>query len=323
MKNLLPIICILLALSGTAQKPVFRFTLEGIGDNREFHNGQSRAQTILGTLGSFQAGTVIDGHSLFAGVGQLFEAGSPIDRHRPWVILYYGYQGIGREFRFGSFPRRGTVDFPLAMLADTLMVFRPQIEGLTGKLHGGWGHQMAFVDWTGRQTTTVREAFMAGTSGEVKIKNWFLQNYILMNHLAHTSPRIEGQHIRDHLGFAVLAGWRTGDKEAFSVELRGGLLSSVYRERSVTDGFQWGHSLHVEGNGRYRNLGLKTTLHSGDPLQFAHGDPFYRFGDLMRTDAIWYFINHPRVKGRFNWSFHWVDFSILDQSQQLTIIYTL
>lgn len=323
MNKILISLLMLASLAGGAQKPAFRFTLEGIGDNREFHNGKSRAQTILGTLGSAQIGTTFDGHSLFAGFNGLYEFGSPIDFHQPKLILYYAFEDLKKEFRFGSFPRRGTIDFPLAMLADTLLYYRPQIEGLSGKINGNWGHQLAFVDWTGRQTALVRESFMAGTSGELKIKSWFLQNYILMNHLAHTSSRVEGQHIRDHLGFAVLAGWRTGDHEAFSAELRGGLLSSVYRERSVTDGFQWDHSLHVEGNGRYHNLGLKTTLHSGDPLQFAHGDPFYRFYDLLRTDAIWYFINHPRVKGRFNWSFHWVDFSILDQSQQLTILYTL
>lgn len=320
MRNILMVFLLAVSLTGTAQKPQIRFTLEGLGDNREFHNGKSRPQTILGTLGSFRAGTTLDGHSLFAGISHLFEFGSEIGFHQPRLILYYGYDGKGREFRFGSFPRRETVDFPLAMLADTLLVYRPQIEGLSGKLYGDWGYQMAFVDWTGRQTETVREAFMAGTSGELKFRNWFLRNYLLLDHLAHTSPRIPGQHIKDHLGYGVLTGVRMGRGTPLTATLMGGVLSSIYRERSVTDGFNAAYSFHFEGNSRYRNLGLQTTLHSGDPLQFAHGDPFYQFGNYLRTDAVWYFINHKNIKGRFNWSLHWVDFDILDQSQQLTIL---
>ncbi len=322
IKKILLSILTVASLAGTAQKPVFRFTLEGIGDNREFHNGKSRAQTILGTLGSLEARTTLEGHSLIAGFSELYEFGSAIDFHLPRLILYYAYDDPGKEFRFGAFPRRGTIDFPMAMLADTLLTYRPQIEGLAGKLHGDWGYQMAFVDWTGRQTETVREAFMAGSSGEVKISNWFLQNFILLDHLAHTSMRIPDQHIQDHFGFSLLAGLRFGENQPLSGELKGGLLSSLYRERSVTDGFKTGHSFHFEGQGRYHNLGVKTTLHSGDPLQFIHGDPFYSFKNYLRTDAIWYFIHHKNIKGRFNWSLHWVDYAMLDQSQQMTIICT-
>lgn len=322
MKNLFLTFLVMASLSGAAQKPFSRFTLEGIGDNREFHNGKSRAQTILGTLGSAEAGLTIDRHSLVAGFSELYEFGSSIDFHQPRLILYYVYDDAGNSFRFGSFPRRGTIDFPLAMLADTLLVYRPQIEGMAGQLHGAWGHQAAFVDWTGRQTETVREAFMAGTSGEVKKGDWFLQNFILLDHLAHTSVRIPDQHIKDHLGYALLPGIRWGRENSIQGEAKAGLFSSIYRERSVTNGFESSYAFHFDGEGHYKNLGLKTTLHTGDPLEFAHGDPFYRFDHYLRTDAIWNFINHKNIRGRFNWSLHWVDFKTLDQSQQMTIICT-
>ncbi len=320
MNKLLIFVLMLTSLAGRAQKPEFRFTFEGIGDNREFHNGKSRAQTILGTLGALEAGTTIDGHQLFAGFSGLYEFGSTLDFHQPRLILYYAYKDLKKEFHFGSFPRRGAIDLPLAMLADTLLVYRPLIEGLSGKLSWEWGHQLAFADWTGRQTETVREAFMAGTSGEMKSGNWFLQNFILLDHLAHTSLRTPGQHIRDHFGFSLLAGFRFGDKQQLSGELKGGLLSSLYRERSVSDGFETGHSFHFEGQARYRQLGLHTTLHSGDPLQFAHGDPFYRFKNYLRADAVWYFINHKNIRGRFNWSLHRFRAGMPDQSQQITIL---
>ncbi len=249
----------------------------------------------------------------------MYEFGSPIDSHPPKLILFYTYEDKGKQFQFGSFPRRGTIDFPLAMLADTLLYYRPQIEGLSGKLTGTWGHQLAFVDWTGRQTNTVRESFMAGTSGKISIKKWFLQNYVLLNHLAHTAARVEGQHIKDYFGFSILTGISLGTETSLHGEFKGGLLSSLYRERSVTDGFQVSHGLYLEGLGTYGNYGLKATCFRGDPLQFAHGDPLYRFDSYLRTDAIWHFINHEKVKGRFNLSFHAVNGRI-DQSQQLSLI---
>lgn len=310
------------SLTVSSQKPEFRFTMEGIGDNREFHNGQSRSQTILGSLGSALAGMTFDGHSLFAGISHLLEFGSSIDFHQPKLVLYYGYEDPIKAFRFGSFPRRGTVDFPLAMLADTLLYYRPLIEGMSGKLSGDWGHQLAFVDWTGRQTGTVRESFMAGTSGEIAVKKWFLQNYVLLNHLAHPALKIAGQHIKDYFGYALLTGFRSGQDQPFRTEIKGGLLSSLFRERSVTGGFQASYGLYLEGIGSYRNYGLKATWFGGDPLQFAHGDPLYRFKNYIRADALWYFVNHKNVKGRFNWSFHAVSGRI-DQSQQLSLIVIL
>ncbi len=323
MRIHLQFILLLLPLFATAQKPLFRFTFEGIGDNREFHNGQSMSQTILGTLGTATVGTTIDNHSVFAGFTGLYEFGSQISFHKPWPVLYYRFENKGKEFLFGSFSRRGVINFPLAMLADTLYFFKPNVEGLAGKLEGDWGYQMAFTDWTGRQTTTVREAFMAGTSGELRKGGWFLQNYILLNHLAHPAEMKEVVHIRDHFGFALLAGLRFGREESVHGLLKSGLLTSLYRERSVTDGFQTGMGFYMEGDARYRRLGLKTTLYAGDHQEFAHGDPFYRFSKYLRVDGIWNFIQHKNITGRFNWSFHWTTRPKPDVSQQLTVIYRI
>lgn len=323
MKFSILIIILLCCFSVTAQKPLFHFTFEGIGDNREFHNGQSISQTILGALGTAEIGTTIENHSVFAGLTGLYEFGSAINFHKPWSVLYYRFETRGKEFLFGSFSRRGVIDFPLAMLADTLCFFKPNVEGLAGKLEGDWGYQMAFTDWTGRQTTTVREAFMAGTSGELRKENWFLQNYVLMNHLAHPANMKEVVHIRDHFGFALLTGLRYGQEVTVHGLLKGGLLTSLYRERSVTNGFQTGFGFYLEGNANYRRLGLKTTLYTGDRQEFAHGDPFYRFSKYLRVDGIWYFIQHKNVTGRFNWSMHWTTRSKPDVSQQLTLIYKL
>jgi hypothetical protein len=323
MKVTITVMLLFLILFSEAQKPEFRFTMMGIGDNREFDNGLSRSQTIFGTLGTIEIGTTIEKNSLFAGISELYEFGSRIDFHLPRLILYYKFENQNKVFQFGSFPRLGMIDFPLAMLADTLQYFRPQIEGMLGKLTGNWGYQLAFVDWTGRQTKTVRESFMAATSGEIKLNKWFFRNYILLNHLAHSAEKPVDQHIRDYFGFALLPGIRWGCNKWSGCQLQGGLLTSIYRERSVTDGFLIRNSFLLEGTCCYSNFTLLNTLHMGKSLQFALGDPLYRSTSYLRSDFIWNFINFKNVKARFNWSFHWIDWSGLDNSQQLTLIYKL
>jgi hypothetical protein len=311
------------ALFAQSQKPGLRVTLEGIGDNREFSGGISYSQTILGTRGSFEASFSIDGHHLVAGLSHLYEFGSKPGYHQPAMILYYQYEDPVKSFHFGSFPRKNLANFPLALMADTIDYYRPNIEGMRGELNWGYGYQNMFVDWTGRQTDKVRESFTAATSGEISLSGFYIRNYVLLNHLAHSSPRGEGEHVNDNLGYAILAGWKTSDTDGLHGYLNAGVLGSVYRERSVSDGFQHAVGLLAEGFLRHRNFAMKNTLHTGEGHTILTGDPFFRQRNYNRTDAIWYFINHRNVSGRFNLSFHLSEWKNPDHSQQISIVYRL
>ncbi len=318
--------CVLLmanAFSVKAQKPEFQLLFEGIGDNREFGRGPLLSQTILGTLGAFELRFTANGHNLTTGLSHLFEFGSNMNYHKPNLIFYYQFEDKSKSFHFGSFPRRSLVDFPLAMLTDTLMYFRPNIEGMRGEYRWEWGHQNLWVDWTGRKTDVVREAFTAANSGEFRFSNFFVQNYILLNHLAHSKLRGENDHINDNFGYSIMAGWRSPSNTSFSGYLKAGILGSVYRERSVSDGFIHAKSLIAESYLKAGNLALWNTLHAGKGHILTTGDPFYRVDNYLRADAIWHFINHKQVKGRFNLSFHLSDWKYLDHSQQISIIYIL
>ncbi|MCA1758818.1 MAG: hypothetical protein LC658_03530 [Bacteroidales bacterium] len=206
-------------------------------------------------------------------------------------------------------------------MTDTLLYYRPNIEGMFGEVRWDWGHQNGFVDWVSRQTDIKRENFTAGFSGEIFHKNLFLQNYVLMFHDAGPGIDIPGDHIKDYLGFALQAGVRTSENSQINGYLKAGVLGSSFRERSVTGGFINATSLFAEAQGRYKNYGIKSVLHSGDGHRFKDGDLFYRLKNYWRTDVIWYFINHEKVKGRFNLSFHVINWDDLDQQQQLSIVY--
>ena len=294
---------------------------EGIGDNREFFSGQAMSQTILGSRGAFEIGLEIDNHKIRTGLNHMLEFGSDIDYHKPKLTLYYQYSDKIKQFKFGAFPRRNTINFPLVMLTDTLLYYRPNIEGLYGRIAWPWGHQAGFVDWVSRQTDIKRENFMAGFSGEIFRNNLFLQNYLLLFHDAGAAVHIPGDQIKDYFGYLLQAGIRTSYNSRFTGSLKAGVLGSMFRERAVTDGFINQNSLYAEAEGKLKNYGIKTTLHTGDSHRFAYGDKFYRAKNYWRTDLIWYFINHPRVRGRFNLSFHYLDWNDLDQQQQMSVIY--
>lgn len=310
-------------ISAKTQNFEYQFLFEGIGDNREYFNPIAMPQTILGGRGAFELGFELDGHRMRFGLSQLFEFGTNINFHQAKLTLYYQFLANDKEFLFGAFPRRGKIDFPFAMLTDTLIYYRPNIEGMYGEVHWEWGKQNGFVDWVSRQTDTQRENFMAGFSGEIFYKNIFLQNFILMFHDAGPAIDIPNDHIKDYLGFAIQAGIRTSSGLPFNGDFKAGILNSMYRERTITDGSQNANSFFAEASGKYRSIGVKSVLSSGASHQFAFGDRFYRAQNYWRTDLIWYFINHEKVKGTFNLSFHFIDWSDLDQQQQLSIVYLI
>lgn len=322
MKKTLLLVFILSNLLAEAQDFKYQVLFEGIGDNREFTHEFAHPQTILGTRGAFELGVDIDEHRLRGGLSYLFEFGSDIDAQKPKLTLYYQFEDEKNEFLFGAFPRRDKIDFPLAMLSDTLLYYRPNIEGLYGKVNWDWGFQNAFVDWVGRQSETQREQFLAGASGEISHKNLFVQNYLLMFHDAERTIEAPNEHIRDYLGCSFQAGIRTKEDAQLQGDLKAGILTSMFRERSVTDGYITNTSLFAELNGRYKNFGIKSVLSSGASHNFAYGDNYYsNADDYWRTDIIWYFINHKNVKGTFNLSMHLVNWETLDQQQQLSVIY--
>lgn len=321
MKKYLVLLLISIAFLGKSQNFEYQFLFEGIGDNREYFNPIALPQTILGSRGAFEVGVEIDNHRIRGGLSQLFEFGSDIDFHQPKLTLYYQFTDKQKEFLFGSFPRRGRINFPLAMLTDTLLYYRPNIEGLFLESRWDWGKQNLFVDWTSRQTDFERENFLVGFSGEVSYKNMFVENYILLFHNAGPAIDIPGDHIKDYLGFAVQAGVRTPETAEFKGLFKAGVLGSSFRERSITNGFINATSFFAEAKGRYKNYGIKSVLSSGGSHKFAFGDRFYRAKNYWRTDLIWHFINHEKIKGQFNYSFHIIDWADLDQQQQLSIIY--
>ncbi len=322
MKKFLFILFVFVSVSVNAQNFEYRVLFEGIGDNREFFNDLGFPQTILGTRGGFETGVKSDNHRLRAGLTYFFEFGSEFGDRKPELTMYYQFAGQNTEFLFGAFPRRDKIDFPLAMLTDTFLYYRPNIEGMYGKTSWDWGYQNIFVDWVSRQTEHKSEIFMAGSSGEIYSGNLFLQNYIMLNHDAVPIQRKPDDQIEDYFGYSLQAGLKLSENSVITGYVKAGILSSLYRKRSISHDFHNVSSFFAEAKGKYKNYGIKTVLNSGAANhRFAYGDHFYRAKNYLRTDLIWYFINSAKVKGTFNVSFHVIDWEELNLQQQMSVIY--
>lgn len=314
---------LLIAFTGQAQKLEYKVLFQGIGDNREFTHEYNFPQTILGERTSVELGTTIDSlHHFRFGISHFFEFGAEADGVKPDLIAYYQYDDGKDEFFFGSFPRLELLDFPLAMITDTFLYYRPNIEGLYGKHRWSWGHQGGFIDWTGRQTMTRRETFMAGASGEMRFGNFYFQNYLILFHHALTAAENPDEHITDNMGATLYLGYNfakmTGLQKAY---LKMGVMESAIRERGVDDSYTTGTSLTGQLYGEGKRFALRSTFSFGNGQHMMNGDPYYAQNSYVRTDIIWKFLQHKQLQGNFNLSFHLIDGSTLDQQQQLSLIY--
>lgn len=255
-------------------------------DNREYFNPYAPDKTIFGCRTQIGVNYEITTNQLLTlGLSQLIEFG----RHAteiPVVLAYYKAESSWSKFYIGSFPRYEQMDYPLAMLSDTLNYYRPQIEGvLTGFSRGQW-EQTVWMDWTSMQAANHRETFLAGTFGKLSGEAVYLKNYFLIYHYAKTSNATENQFIRDNLGAFVAIGFQfrnLGFADQFSLE--SGYLQGFDRDRA---GMGWKYPAGVLTTATvYRRwAGLKLTQYHGDRQAFLYGDGLYKATRYTRVDFM-------------------------------------
>ncbi|MFC0876636.1 hypothetical protein ACE01N_08575 [Saccharicrinis sp. FJH2] len=321
------IICSLCIVSGFqtfAQQLEYDVQFYGFGDNREY-DGYDKAisQTMLGERTSFALGTTLEGNNSFRfGLDHLFEFGSGLNEKLPKLIAYYQYEDDKKTFYFGAFPRMNLIDFPLALITDTFNYYRPNIDGFYADYRWKWGHQAGFVDWTSRQTDNRRETFMAALNGEIRGGSFFFQNYLTLFHYAGKGIRLENEFVEDNLALALYLG--SDLDELLPLQkgyIRTGVLESTYRNRGEGNTFQKSWSFTAELYAEIKYFALRANISQGDGLHITNGDRYYDLKSYLRTDVIWKFLQKEHVEGHFNLSFHLLNFSVLDQSQQLALVY--
>jgi len=311
--------------AGLSQQFEWKAMFDGFLDNREYFNPYQMPQTIFGSRIAGEIGGSFNGiHRLRAGLDYMYEYGGEIDAVPPIIIMYYQYDRKPFTYYMGVFPRRDLLDYPLALLNDTLNYYRPYMQGIYLKAEKPWGYENVFIDWTSRQTDTHFERFLFGFSGRIDINRLFVSHHFLMGHFAGPGIPVPWHHLRDNGGFDInlgidLSGATIFDTLSFSV---GGLVS-LDRTRSVDKGWQTPAGFLGQAQAIYRFAGIRTTLYLGEGHTFLYGDSFYKAGSYARIDLFVIPFHSPRITGKINWAIHLVEgpkgYWTIDNSQQVLV----
>ncbi len=315
--------CVLIAavIPGHSQSFSWNAGYDGFLDNREYFSIDN-PQTIFGTRTWGEIGLDIGtNHQLRVGANYLYELGSDATDHLPDATMYYRYNDNKFDFSIGAFPRRELLNYPLAMLADTLLYYRPNIQGsMVGYTGKNW-RQFVFIDWTSRQTEVKYERFIFGTAGNYHIGRYFIEDYLMMAHLAGKVVDDPGFHLRDNGGFSVNAGMDLSDLLPLdTLMIKAGTLVSLDRIRGVDPGWQTPAGLLGQFEARYKSFGLSGLYYFGQGHTFFYGDPFYRLNRYGRLDIFLMPLRTDHVNLKVNFILHFAR-GQLDYSQQLLLIF--
>ncbi len=324
---ILLILLTLLAMPVRSQKFEWMAGTDGFLDNREYFSIDD-PQTIFGSrvkgeLGASLAGT----HRFRIGMNYLYEFGSHPGTHLPDVIMYYQYDNDRIDFRIGAFPRANILDsqrsnlldYPLSLLSDTLLYYRPNLEGAYLGFRGAWGYQQAFIDWTSRQTDETYERFIFGFSGLYTRNLLFINHHVMMGHFAAKGIPEPGFHLRDNGGFDVNLGLNLSESallDSLSVSIGG--LVSLDRTRGVDEGWQTPAGFTAQLHAFYKWFGVQGFYYTGEGHTFLYGDPFYRLKQYGRVDIFYMPFHNRNVSLKINFILHFAH-GQLDYSQQILL----
>jgi hypothetical protein len=294
---------------------------DGFLDNREYENFVKHSQTIFGARTWLELGGNVDQiHRLRAGLNYMYEFGSTYNAIKPSPVLYYQLHYNPVNFYIGAFPRRDLLDFPLALLTDTLNYYRPDIEGIYLSYNAGrWGYENVFIDWTSRKTSTDLEQYVFGFSGRFNYSILYVIHHVLNGHYARPDTVSPDFHRRDNGGFDVNLGVDLSNLTFFdTLNISGGALVSLDRIRVVYNGWETSAGFLAQAQIGYRSLGLKGTYYRGQGNVFLYGDSFYKAKEYGRLDVFWQPFKKWNVQGKMVFSIHFIEHK-LDYSQQVLI----
>jgi len=312
-----------------SQKFVWKAGLHSFFDNNEFSGSEVQiSQTMAGVHVVPQIGLSFNNkHLAFVGIDVMHEFGSNkvIDFYD--AIAYYQYDGDPFTFYMGAFPRKPLLDhYPRMFFNDSIHNYRPTLNGLFWEYRSQKDDYLnVWLDWTGRQTTEVNEAFFMGWSGRYNLGVFYGQHLGYMYHFAaKLNPEIpEGLH--DNGLTLTSLGVDFGPKTNFEkLGINAGWSVALERDRSFGD-WHAQQGFLSEINVEYKGLGLFNTLYLGNKQQLFfgdHGNKLY-WGDRMyqlkqynRTDFYICFFKTDAVDVKLTYSLHFAESNVF-HSQSL------
>lgn len=292
---------------------------EGICDNREYFSTVQYPQTILGMRGKSSLSYSFDTTStLTFGGSFLYEYGDLSQKLNPNITMYYHLQKPNYTLKIGAFPRTGTINYPLAIITDTLLYYRPNIEGGYFRLGNSFARQDVWVDWTSRQTMTNRENFLFGTSGQINLASIFVQNYFAMLHNAGPMVKPPGDYLQDNGAAMARVGLDLSEIIPFdSISLSLGMIQFLDRKRGIYD-WKLNRGATADFSIEHKWMGIYLHYFKGKGQEVIFGDSFYKADEYGRIAVFCKPFQLKGVHSRIELDFDFVERKI-DSSQKFFI----
>lgn len=300
---------LLISFGACSQKLSGGIHFYAFADNREYQYRYQHSQTIFGfRFTPYLSKTIDSVHYFRAGINTLYEFGGTVSSKNFTPEIFYNYKGKSFDFKFGSFPRRDALaGYSLLLLTDTLLYFRPTVQGLLLKYGKKKLSLKVWLDWVSRQTDKKKEQFLFGGVVRYQTGPFFAENQFSMLHDAFASVRTPDDVLHDNganilkAGFEkeqtlkldkllVSFGWVSGYQRARALnqlETPAGFISELQLER------KW--------------FGFRNTFYAGDGFNQVYGDRFYRSKKYNRSDFSIRFFRKSRVNCLFTYSLHRIE----------------
>lgn len=300
-----------------AQQFLYKAGFLGFFDNREYFNDYVNDQTIFGTRISGELGYSFNSHTRFmTGADYLYEFGTN-EWNAPAFTAYFNTNYRKTQLYLGAFPRFDKINMPLALMNDTFIYYRPNMEGILLEYTNTHFRHNIWIDWTGRQSAERQEKFLLGFSGSYNKGIFLYRHHFVMTHLAHTLSTNVEEHIRDNGAFCAMPGLNfSGITGLDSLSFSAGVLLSYDRVRGIY-GFRFPVGFMAELSAIYKGFGLESTLYAGDHQTITSGDGFYKSSFYSRTD-VFYQVSAKGIDGKVQVSGHIVP-GVFDLSMSLVI----
>lgn len=313
-KSIVLALCVFLFTLAYAQKLEWKAGMYHFFDNTEFQGSTFvNDQTMAGIRFMPEVGLRFgDVHRLDVGFDALKTYGSSdfLDAITP--TAYYLYDDTHFRFQMGRFAKADQLDdFSRAFFQDSIRYFSPNMNGFMLSWKADNLRAKAFLDWTGKQDTSVHEAFFVGGTLRYQKNVFFAEMQALMFHYAGS---LQQRGVRDNFLMHPAIGLDFKDHTWLqSLSLNLGWLQGIERNRNTSSAFSTRGGLLLEAEASYKGLELQSSSYWGQGLMIDYagmgsdlywGDPFYRGKSYHRIDASYHFLNTSVAKATLNLANH-------------------
>jgi hypothetical protein len=322
MKRVLPVVFILFIVvsEGSAQEKTWNVGLFSFFDNVEFGGSAVKIpQTMSGIMLAPEAGLRWDSvHSIVAGVNIMHEFGSVVAIDNFYPTAYYKYNNDHIRFLMGAFPRQGYLDkLSRIFFQDSVYYYRPNINGMFLELGDEKKFVNVWLDWTGRQSETIREAFFLGFSGRYSFGRLYFQHSGSIFHFASRMNPFINEPLHDNLLFHTSAGIDfSGMTILETLDINAGWVAGLERSRADNARFIGLHGLLAEVRAGYKFFELFNSFYAGEGIMYFYGDhgndlywgdPAYRAKVYNRADLSLNFVNNRFINLKLTYSLHFLE----------------